>query len=166
MLSVKQGCVLPLFLFVIIMDNVLRQSSGSGGKISSRQISDLDFTDDIVLLGKAKQRLQMLLDTITDKAKKVGLTINVDKSKSMATSDSPLILKSKDKDIQKVQGFKYLGGQIEHDGEIMKEIKSRIGQATSTFMKPIWYSSKCSLHLKLRLLNSKVMSILLYASEC
>jgi hypothetical protein len=129
---------------------------------------DLDFTVDVVLLEEAKQQLQMLLDTPTDKAEKVGLTVNVDKSKSMVTSNSPLILGCRDKDIQQVQEFKCLGSWIENDGDISKEIKRRIGQATSAFskLKPIWRSSKYSLRLKLRLLNNNVMSILLYASEC
>ena len=66
MSGVKQGCVLSPFLFVIVMDYILRQSSGCGVKISSRQISDLDFADDVVLLEEAKQRLQLLLDAIDE----------------------------------------------------------------------------------------------------
>ena len=90
MSGVKQGCVLKPFLFVIVMDYILRQSSGIGVKISSRQISDLDFTDDVVLLEEAKLRLQLLLDAIDEKAEKMGLAVNVSKTKSMATSYSPL----------------------------------------------------------------------------
>ena len=102
MAGVKPGRLLSPFLFEIIMDYVLRQSSGSGVKIISRQISDLDFADDVVFLEEAKQRLQLLLDNVTDKAEKLGLIVNIDSSKSMATSNSPLILRCKDKDIQKV----------------------------------------------------------------
>ena len=50
MSGVKQGCVLSPFLFVIVMDYILWQSSGCGVKISSQQISDMDFADDVVLL--------------------------------------------------------------------------------------------------------------------
>ena len=48
------------------------------------------------------------------------------------------------------------------------KIKCRIGQATGTFnrLKPIWRSNKYSMPLMLRLFNSNVLSILLYASEC
>ena len=86
----------------------------------------------------------------------------------MATSDSPLILKCKNKTIEQVKEFKYLGSWIEYDGEIANKIKRKIGQATSAFskLKPVWRSSKYSMRLKLRLLGSNVMSILLYASEC
>ena len=130
MSSIKKGYVLSPFLFVMIMDYVLQKSSGSTVKISSRQIWDLDFEDDVILLEETKQQLQMLLDTITYKAENVGLSISVDKSKVMTTFNSPLILRCKDKYIQQVQEFKYLGSWIEYDGEIMKEIKKRIGQAT------------------------------------
>ncbi|XP_065565736.1 putative ankyrin repeat protein RF_0381 [Artemia franciscana] len=72
MSGVKQGSP---FLFVIVMDYILRQSSGIGVKISSRQISDLDFADDVFLLEEAKLRLQLLLDAIDEKAEKMGLAV-------------------------------------------------------------------------------------------
>ena len=74
-------CVLSPFLFVIVMDYILRQSSGIGVKISSRQISDLDFADDVFLLEEAKLRLQLLLDAIDEKAEKMGLAVNVRKKR-------------------------------------------------------------------------------------
>ena len=100
MSGVKQGCVLSPFLFVIVIDYILRQSSGIGVKISKRQISDLDFVNNVVLLEEAKLRLQLLLDSIDEKPEKMGLAVNVCKKKSMAKSDSPLILKYKDKTIE------------------------------------------------------------------
>ena len=62
MSGVRQGCVLSPFLFVIIMDYILRRNSGYGVKVSSKQLCDLDFADDVVLLEDSKQRLQQLLD--------------------------------------------------------------------------------------------------------
>jgi len=91
------------------MDYVLRHASGFGVKISGQQFTDLDFADDIVLLEGAKQRLQLLLDTIADKAEKVELIVNVGKSKSMATSNSPLIFKCNGKTIEQVQELNYHG---------------------------------------------------------
>jgi len=109
------------------MDYILRQVSGFGLKVSGQQLTDLDFADNVVLLEETKQRLQLLLDTIADKAEKVGLIVNVGKSKSMARSNSPLILKCNGKTIEQVQEFKYLGSWIEYDGGIVNEIKRRIG---------------------------------------
>ena len=141
---------------------------GYGVKVSNKQLFDLDFADDVVLLEESKERLQQLLDTITENAENVGLKINIDKSKSMAITTSPLVLHCKNKDLEQVQEFKYLGSWIDCDGEISTEIKRRIGQATGAFnrLKPIWRSNKYSMRLKLQLFNSNVLSILLYASEC
>ena len=168
MSGVRQGCVLSPFLFVIIMDYILRRNSGYGVKVSSKQLCDLDFADDVVLLEDSKQRLQQLLDAITENAENVGLSINVEKSKSMSIRSSPLVLHHKNTSLEQVKDFKYLGSWIDCDGEIMTEIKRRIGQSTGAFnrLKPIWRSSKYSLRLKLRLFSSNVLSILLYASEC
>ncbi|XP_065567225.1 uncharacterized protein LOC136031479 [Artemia franciscana] len=165
---VKQGCGLYPFQFVLVTDYVLRRASGFGEKVSGQQLKDLDFTDDVVLLEEVKQGLQLLLETISDKAEKVGLIVKVGTSKSMATSSSLLILKCNIKTIEQVQEFKYLGSWIEYDGGIVNKIKRRIAQATSVLnkLKPVWRSKKYSLRLKLRLLNRSVTSILLYASEC
>ncbi|XP_065572926.1 uncharacterized protein LOC136035227 [Artemia franciscana] len=75
MSGVKQRCVLSPFLFVIVMDYILRQSSGIGVKNSSRQISDLDFAVDVFLLEEAKLRLQLLHNAIDEKADKMGLAV-------------------------------------------------------------------------------------------
>ena len=169
MSGVRQGCVLSPMLFIVIMDNALRFASGYGVKVSNKQLFDLDFADDFVLLEESKERLQQLLDTITENADNVGLKINIDKSKSMAITTSPLVLHCKHKDLEQVQEFKYLGSWIDCHGENSTEIKRRIGQATGSLqrrLKPIWRSNKYSMRLKLRLFNSNVLSILLYASEC
>ena len=109
----RQGCVLSPMLLIIIIDYTLRFASGYGVKVSNKPLFDMHFADDFVLLEESKERLQQLLDTITENAKNVGLKINVDKSKSMAITTSPLVLNCKNKDLEKVQEFKYLGGWID-----------------------------------------------------
>ncbi|XP_065573351.1 uncharacterized protein LOC136035457 [Artemia franciscana] len=163
--GVRQGCVLSLMLFIIIMDYALRFASGYRVKVGNKQLFDLDFADDVVLLEESKERLLQLFDTITEN---VGLKINIDKSKSMAITTSPLFLHCKNKDLEQVQEFKHLGSWIDCDGVISTETKRRIGQATGACnrLKSIWRSNKCSMRLKLRLFNSNVLSILLYVSEC
>ena len=92
--------------------------------------------------------------------------MNVGKTESVAVSDSPLTLKYKYKAIEQVNELMCLGSLIDHTWEKNSKIKKKIGQATSALnkLKPSRYSKKYSMRLKLRLMNGKVMSILLYPS--
>ena len=71
-------------LNIIVLDYALRFAMGYGVKVTNKKLFDLDFTDDVVLLEESKERLQQLLETITEYAEIVMLKINTDRSKSMA----------------------------------------------------------------------------------
>ncbi|XP_065581063.1 uncharacterized protein LOC136040693 [Artemia franciscana] len=97
----------------------------------------------------------------------MGLRINDDKTKSMAVADSPLHLRCDNQDIEQVLEFEYLGSTVLNAGSTEKDTSCRIGQASGTFnrLKLIWRSQNFSLRLKLRLFNSNVIPVLLYASD-
>lgn len=85
----------------------------------------------------------------------------------MATTDSPLSITCGDQHIEQVVHFKYLGSIIESTGSTTKEVLTRIGQANGAFnrLRKVWRSQSFSIRLKLRLFNSNVMPVLLYAAE-
>ncbi|XP_065559579.1 uncharacterized protein LOC136026808 [Artemia franciscana] len=112
------------------MEYVLRQSTGYGINVNSRQLADLDIADDIVLLEDAKDQLQLLFGEISEKVREVGLLINVDKSKGWSTSGSPQALQCSDKTVEQVQEFKYLGSWMENTGDVKFKINRGIGQAS------------------------------------
>ena len=70
-------------------------------------------------------------------------------------------------DIEDVEQFTYLGSVVSRDGGTDQDIKSRIGKATAAFkiLRPIWTSQVISVKIKLRIYNTNVKSILLYAGE-
>ena len=83
--GVKQGCNMSGFLFLIVMDWIMNRSVGQGEngirwKFTSK-LDDLDFADDTVLLSSTRQQLQNKTARIDREAKRVGLKINVDKTK-------------------------------------------------------------------------------------
>ena len=69
--------------------------------------------------------------------------------------------------LEEVQHFKYLGSFISADGDIEKEISTRIGLAAQAFSKlqNVWNSSVLQTSTKLKIYRSNVRSVLLYASE-
>ena len=168
MSGVKQGCVLSPLLFVIVIDYILRSTSTDGIQLNPEtRLSDVDFADDIAVLESCKQRLQELLDKVRERGGHVGLKINNEKTKCMATTDSPLSITCGDQHIEQVVHFKYLGSIIESTGSTTKEVLTRIGQANGAFnrLRKVWRSQSFSIRLKLRLFNSNVMPVLLYAAE-
>ena len=169
MSGVKHGCVLSPLLFVLVIDYVLRDCTGFSIQIGeAKKLADLDFADDIAMMERNKAKLQDLLNTIRENARRLGLKINTEKTKSMATTNSPLDMKCGDSTIEQVVEFRYLGNSVENSGSSEREVQQRIGQASGAFnrLKPVWRSKKHSLKLKLRQFNSNVLSALLYSSEC
>jgi len=67
-----------------------------------------------------------------------------------------------------VENFTYLGSIISKDNTAQKDIKSRLGKARNSFaiLRPIWKSNQYTLKTKMKIFNSNVKSVLLYASEC
>ena len=71
------------------------------------------------------------------------------------------------KPIEDVKTFQYLGSVISHDGDTEADINRRIGKGAGTFkrLSPIWKSSSISTSLKIKLYNSLILPMVLYASE-
>ena len=85
---VKKGCNMSGFLFLIVMDWVMRRAVGSGEngirwKFTSK-LDDLDIADDIVLLSSTKQQIQDKTTRLEEEARWVGLKINEEKTKTIS----------------------------------------------------------------------------------
>ena len=75
------------FLFLIVIDWVMRRAIGSGEngirwKFTSK-LDDLDLADDIALLSSTKQQMQDKMSKLNEEARRVGLKINIEKTKKM-----------------------------------------------------------------------------------
>ena len=156
-----------LLLFAIIINFVLRSIDSTELHLNDCLQSDLELADNITILKTYLSWLQALLLSIEQRAEGFGLNINPSKTKSMATSSSPMNIKCGNNDVELVVHFKYLGSTIKNTESTAKEVNAQIGQASSTFnrLKKVWRSSTFSIQLKLCLFNSNVWLILLYATE-
>jgi hypothetical protein len=109
--GVRQGCPLSPMLFNFVIDWVMEHSLRGyrGVQLSpATWITDLDYADDVVILGSNLTDLQLVLDRITQYGSQVGLEINAGKTKFFTTnsSASELSLSVNGEEIARVDSFK------------------------------------------------------------
>ena len=105
---------------------------------------------------------------IAETSKKIGLEINVPKTKILklnANSQEPITIG--DQILEDVDCFEYLGSKIDEAGGTLTDVKARINKSRTAFasLNKIWNSNNISIKTKLRLFKSNVLSVLLYGAE-
>ena len=169
--GVRQGCLLSPTLFNImleqIMNDALENHIGTvniGGKI----ITNLRFADDIDGLAGSESELSNLIKKIDSTSRKYGMEINATKTQIMTNSEGNFTseIKINNNTLKIVEKCKYLGAIIDDKGS-KSEIIARTDQTITALSKlnVIWYDKSLQLKLKIRLMQSLVNSIFLYACE-
>ena len=86
---VRQGCVLSSCLFNLYAEYIMRNTgldgTQAGIKIAGRNINNLRYTDDITLMAESKEELKNFLMKVKEESEKVGLKLNIQKTKNMAS---------------------------------------------------------------------------------
>ena len=170
--GVKQGCCMSGFLFLLVIDWVMRRTV-EGERTGIRWnfttiLEDLDFADDIALLSSAIKHLQLKTTKLEENAAKVGLKLNAKKCKVMKTnSKNEDKLKVGDNEVEEVESFTYLGANVTKDGGGTADVKRRIALASAQFkrLSNIWQAGDISRKTKSSLFKCLVLSVLLYGSE-
>ena len=107
------------------MRNARLEEAQAGIKIARRNISDLRYTDDTTLMTESEEELKSLLMKVKDKSEKVGLKLNIQKTKIMASG--PITSWQIDGEtMATVTDFIFLGSKITADGDCSHEIKRRL----------------------------------------
>ena len=104
------------------MRNAGLEETQAGIKISGRNINNLRYTDDTTLMAEREEELKSLLMKVKEESEKVGLELNIQKTKIMASG--PITSWEIDGEtVETVAEFIFLGSKITADGDCSHEIK-------------------------------------------
>ena len=107
------------------MRNAGLEETQAGIKIARRNINNLRYADDTTLMAESEEELQSLLMKLKEESEKVGLKLNIQKTKIMASS--PITSWEVDGEtVEIVSDFIFLGSKITADGDCSHEIKRHL----------------------------------------
>ena len=150
-----------------IMRNAGLEEAEAGIKIAGRNINNLRYTDDTTLIAESKEELiKRLLMKVKEASEKVGLKLNIQKTKIMASG--PITSWEIDGEtVDTVSDFIFLGSKIPADVYCRHEIKRRLlhGRKVMTNLDSILKSRSISLPTKVRLVKAMVFPVVMYGCE-
>ena len=148
------------------MQNARLNEAQVGIKIARRNINNLRYVDDTTLMEKSEEELKNLLMKVKVESEKVGLKLNIQKTKIMASS--PITSREIDGEtVETVADFFFLGSKITADGDCSHEIKRRLllGRKVMTNLDSILKSRDITLLTKVRLVKAMVFPVVMYGCE-
>ena len=139
------------------MRNAGLEEAQAGIKMAGRNINNLRYADDTTLMAESEEELQILLMKVKVESEKVGLKLNIQKMKIMASG--PITSRKIDGEtVNTVSDFIILGSKITADGDCSHEIKRclLLGRKVMTNLDGIFKSRANTLLTKVRLVKAMV----------
>ena len=145
------------------MRNAGLEEAQAGIKIARKNINNLKYADNITLMAESEEELKSLLMKVKEESEKVGLKLNIQKTKIMASGP----ITSRQIDGKTVTDFIFLGSKITADGDCSHEIKRRLllGRKVMTNLDSIFKSRDITLPTKVRLVKAMVFAVVMYGCE-
>ena len=135
-------------------------------KIARRNINNLRYADETTFMAESEEELKSLLMKVKEESEKVGLKLNIEKTKIMASG--PITSWPIDGiTMETVTDFIFLGSKITADGDCSHEIKRRLllGRKLMTNLDSILKSRDVTLPTKVHLVKAMVFSVVMYGCE-
>ena len=147
------------------MTNAGLEEAQVGIKIAGRNINNLRYADDTTLMAE-NEELKSLLMRVKEESEKVGLKLNIQKMKIMASG--PITSWQIDGErVETVSDFIFLGSKITADGDCSHEVKRRLllGRKVMTNLDSILKSRDITLLTKVHLVKAIVFPVVMYECE-
>ena len=148
------------------MRNVGLDEAQDGTKITGRNNNNLRYADDTTLMAESEEELKSLLMKVKEESEKVGLKLNIQKTKIMASG--PITSWETDGEtVETVSDFIFWGSKITADGDCSHEIIRclLLGRKVKTNLDRIFKSRDITLPTKVHLVKAMVFPVVMYGCE-
>ena len=147
------------------MRNAGLEEAQAGIKIARRNINNLRYADDTTLMTESEEELKSLLMKVKEESEKVGLKLNIQKTKIMASG--PITWQIDRETMETVRDFILGGSKITADGDCSHEIKRclLLGRKVTTNLDSILKGRDITLLTKVHLVKAMVFPVVMYGCE-
>ena len=148
------------------MRNAKLDKAQTGDKMAGRNINNLRYADDTILMAESEEELKSLLMKVKKESEKVGLKLDIQKTKIMASG--PITSWEIDGEtVETVSDFILGGSKIIADGDCSHEIKRHLllGRKVMANLDSIFKSRDIILPTKVHLVKAMVFPVVIYGCE-
>ena len=148
------------------MRNTGLEDAQAGIKVAGRNINILRYSDDTTLMAESEEELKSLLMKVKEESEKVGLKLNIQKTKSMASSPTTSWEIDGEK-VETLSDFIFGGSKITADGDCIHEIKRKLllEWKVMSNLDSILKSRDITLPTKVHLVKAMVFPVVMYGCE-
>ena len=148
------------------MRNAGLDDAQSGIKIPGRNINNLRYADDTTIMAESEEELKSLMMKVKEESEKVGLKLNIQKTKIMASGPITSWQKGGET-VETVADFIFLGSKITADGDCSHEIKRclLLGRKVMTNLDSIIKCRDITLSTKVPLVKAMVFPVVMYGCD-